>query len=172
MYEIKCRKPMSSTGSPFLSDRWVREVIATIEQAKSRDPGVRSLASEFSLSWSYVIRHLPQSLEEEYVSDKLLIYVKVDRGTVRHFTLGTEPPKGTAPDFTVESSYDTAKKIFLGELNPAAAFIRRHVKVSPLMKLYADPAFTAKSLTAINVLLRVAQKVPTVFQEPLVQPAS
>lgn len=151
----------------FLSQEWVRKLVAAIEQAKSTDENLRSLASEFSLSVVYVVKDLPDELKKHYNSDEVMIYVELDRGVTKQFTIGTEIPAGKNPDFTVESTYDIAKKIFKGELTVASAFVRRQVKVKPLLKMYADPAFTAKSLMTFNVLLKVMGAVPTVFPSEL-----
>jgi len=79
--------------------------------------------------------------------------------------VGVELPAERDVDFTIKSSYGVAKRIFLGELKPATAFIRRKVKVEPFMRLYRDPAFTAKSIVAMNALLKIIKDVPTVFPE-------
>jgi len=104
-------------------------------------------------------------LVKKYGSDKVVIYVELKRGVVMRFIIGAEMPKESHPDFTVESNYNVVKKIFLGELNPATAFIKRYIRVKPLMKLYLDPAFAAKSFTTLSTLLQVVGNVPTAFPE-------
>ncbi|WP_309493680.1 hypothetical protein [Candidatus Hecatella orcuttiae] len=140
-------------------------MVAAIEHAKSTDESVRSLAAEFSLAVAYVIEDLPAALREQYRSGRVFIYIELNGGTVTHFSVGTGLPEGRKPNFTVISSYATTKKIFLGEMTPASAFVRRQVKVRPLMQMYKNPAFTAKSLTTVNVLLQIMKNVPTHFVE-------
>ncbi|PUA31593.1 MAG: hypothetical protein B9J98_05875 [Candidatus Terraquivivens tikiterensis] len=70
-------------------------------------------------------------------------------------------PEGASPDYTVESTYDVAKRIFSGELSPGTASVSRLVKVKPLTRVYSNPAFTAKSLVLFAALLRVIRDVPT-----------
>jgi putative sterol carrier protein len=156
---------MSSNKLTFLSEEWVRHVVATIERAKSTNESIKALASEFSLSVAYIINGLPKPLKELYNSDSVAIYIELNHGVIKRFVVGAEAPKESSPDFTVESDYIIAKKIFLGEINPASAFIKRYIKVKPLMKLYMDPSFTAKSITIANMLRKAIETVPTVFPE-------
>jgi len=66
-------------------------------------------------------------------------------------------------DFMVSSSYSLAKQIFLGEANPATAFIDRQFKVEPMRRVYQRPRFTAKAIVTGNVMLKVARRVTTIF---------
>jgi len=154
-----------STGFLFLSEEWIRRTVSAIERAKASDESLGSQASEFSLSVAYTIENLPEKLREHYGSDKVTIYVELDEGALKRFTVGTEMPGGKNPDFVVRSEYEVVKKNFQGELNPVSTFIRRRIKVEPYRRLYADPSFTARSLSTINALLRVMRDVPTVFPE-------
>jgi putative sterol carrier protein len=147
----------------FLSQEWVRRVVAAIERAKLTDVNVRETVSEFTLSVAYVVTGLPDQLRQNYGGDKATIYVRLDHGTTKQFTIGDEAPAGEKPDFTVESDYEVARKIFQGELTAASAFVKRLVRVRPLTKLYANPAFTAKSLMTFNLLLKVMARVPTIY---------
>jgi putative sterol carrier protein len=81
---------------------------------------------------------------------------------VRKLWIGTSLPKEKI-DFTVSSSYKIAKQIFLGELNPATAFINGQFKVEPLSKVYLRPRFSAKSVVTGNFMLKIARQVPTRF---------
>jgi len=145
----------------FLTKEWVKRVVAAIEHAKLTDEEVRSLASDFSLSVAYIINDLPEKLGEQY--GRKVVYVELNHGTTTCFTVGTDIPAGKKPDYVVESSYGVAKSIFQGELNPGTAFVKRLVKVRPLMKLYTNPAFTAKSLVTFNLLLNVMRNISTVY---------
>ena len=149
----------------FLSEEWVRKVVAAIEHAKLEDEKIRKLASGFSLRVIYIVENLPETLRKKYGKDKVKIYVELDKGKTKRFMVGREVPRDGSPDFTVISDYEIAKKIFKEELTVASAFIKRYIRVKPLMHLYTNPSFTAKSLTTFNVLLRVMEKVPTRFQE-------
>lgn len=151
---------MMSEAEYFLSDGWVRKAVIAIERAKSTNPEIMSLASEFSLSVAYVIKNLPDRLREAF-GKSLTIYVELDRGVTKRFAVTKEVPEGASPDYTVESTYDVAKRIFSGELSPGTAFVSRLVKVKPLTKVYSNPAFTAKSLVLFAALLRVIRDVPT-----------
>jgi len=154
-----------SIGYVFLSKEWINKAVAAIEHAKATDESIMSQAAEFSLSVAYTIENLPQKLRNLYSSDKVTIYVELDQGTLRRFTVGTEVPEGKKPDFTVTSDYDVARKNFQGELNPVSTFIKRRIKVEPFKKLYLNPSFSAKSLSTINTLLKVMRDVPTIFPE-------
>ncbi len=156
---------LSTTSCLFLSEEWVRRIGAAIEKAKATDPEVKSLASEFSLSVAYVVSDLPERLQQIYGSNQVAIYVELEEGLLKRFTAGKDIPGGKAPDFTVESGYHTAKQIFLGEMNLASAFVRRAFKVKPFTRIYANPSFSAKSLTTFNVLLKVMHRVETEFPE-------
>ncbi len=121
-------------------------------------------ASEFSLSVAYTIENLPPKLQKLYDSEQVTIYIELDEGELRRFTIGTEIPPESKPDFIVTSDYEIAKKNFQGELNPISTFMKRRIKVEPWRKLYFNPKFSARSLSTINTLLKVIQeKVPTDF---------
>jgi len=155
----------TSSSCLFLSEEWVRRMGTAIEKAKATDPEVKSLASEFSLSVAYVISNLPKRLQQIYDCDRVAIYVELEEGVLKRFTAAKDIPNGKDPNFTVESGYGTAKSIFLGEMNLASAFVRRAFKVKPFTRIYANPSFSAKSLTTFNVLLKVMHKVETEFPE-------
>jgi len=148
----------------FLSLEWIKKAVAAIEHAKATDKNIMSQASEFSLSIAYTIEKLPQKLKELYDSEKVTVCIELDQGKLNHFTIETEMPRGKKPDFTVTSDYDIAKKNFQGELNPISTFMKRRVKIEPWKKLYLNPRFSAKSLSTINILLKVIrEEVPTFF---------
>jgi len=149
----------------FLSKNWVHNVVKAIERAKAEDEGFRSLTYGFSLSLAYVITELPETLKDRYGGDEAVIFIELEDGFLRKLIVDKEVPTDKKADFTVRSSYEVAKKIFLGELKPATAFVKRKVKVRPFMKLYQDPAFTAKSIIAINAMLKIIKDVPTIFPE-------
>lgn len=155
----------SSVGFVFLSRDWVYEVVRAIENAKAEDESFRSLTYGFSLSIAYVIRDVPQKLRDRYGRDEVVIFVELVEGFLRKLIVGAEIPAEKSVDFTIRSSYDVAKRIFLGELKPATAFVKRQVKVEPFMRLYRDPAFTAKSIVTANAILKIIKEVPTVFPE-------
>jgi putative sterol carrier protein len=149
----------------FLSKDWVHKIVQAIEKAKAEDKDFRSLTYDFSLSIAYIITELPESLSRRYGRDEIAIFIELEEGFLRKLIVDAEIPADRSVDFTIKSSYDVAKKIFLGELKPATAFIKRKVKVKPFMKLYRDPAFTAKSIITINAILKIIKEVPTVFPE-------
>jgi putative sterol carrier protein len=149
----------------FLSKNWIHNVVRAIEKAKAEDKSFRSLTYGFSLSLAYVITDLPEELRSRYGGNEAAIFIELEDGFLRKLIVNKEIPADKSVDFTVKSSYEVAKKIFLGELKPATAFIKRKVKIKPFMKLYQDPAFTAKSIIAINAMLKIIKGVPTIFPE-------
>lgn len=149
----------------FLSKEWVYKIVEAIENAKATDEKFRSLTYDFSLSVAYVITDLSPKLKEQYGSEQVVIFIELVEGSLKECLVGESLPEGEGADFTIKSRYEVSKKIFLGELNPAVAFIKRQVKVEPFMKLYKDPAFTAKSIITANAILEVIRKVPTLFPE-------
>jgi len=161
---VKKRKDLSA-GFVFLSKDWIHEVVRAIEKAKEEDESFRSLTCDFSLSLAYVIRDIPQRLRDRYGRDEVVIFVELVEGFLRKLMVGVELPAERDVDFTIKSSYGVAKRIFLGELKPATAFIRRKVKVEPFMRLYRDPAFTAKSIVIINAIMKIIKDIPTAFPE-------
>lgn len=156
---------IAPSSSVFLSEDWVKKIGAVIEKAKATDKEVMDLASEFSLDVAYKIEELPKRLSDLYGSERITIYVELDKGILKKFTAERDVPSEKDPDFTVESKYSIAKKIFLGEMNLASAFVRRAFKVKPFRKIYANPSFSAKSLTTFNVLLKVMSQVVTEYPE-------
>jgi putative sterol carrier protein len=156
---------IASSSSVFLSEDWVKKIGAIIEKAKATNLEVMELASEFSLGVAYKIEELPKRLRDMYGSERVTIYVELDKGILKKFTAEKEVSNGKDPDFTVESKYSVAKKIFLGEMNLASAFVRRAFKVKPFRRIYANPSFSAKSLTTFNVLLKVMSEVETEYPD-------
>jgi len=146
----------------FLSPQWVHEVTRVVQGARRTDENFRKLAKGFSLSLAYLISELPQELREQYGGNQVAIFIQLDKGTVRRLQIGTELPQEKI-DFTVASSYNVAKQIFQGELNPATSFINRQFRVEPLKRVYQRPKFAAKSIVTGNLILKIARQVPTVF---------
>lgn len=140
-------------------------MVRAIENAKATDEEFRKLTEGFSLKVAYVIGDLPPKLREQHNSGEVVIFVELAEGAMRGLAVGTRVPDDKKPDFTVRSDYAMAKKIFLGEINPATAFIKRQFKAEPFRKLYMDPAFTAKSIVTANAILRVIKDIPTAFPE-------
>jgi putative sterol carrier protein len=158
-------KEEPSAKHVFLSKNWVHNVVKAIEKAKAEDESFRSLTYGFSLTLAYVITDLPENLRSSYGSDKAAIFIELEDGFLKKLIIDKDVPTDKNIDFTVKSSYEIAKKMFLGELKPATAFIKRKVKIKPFMKLYRDPAFTAKSIITINAILKIIKDVPTIFPE-------
>ncbi len=159
MFELE---RVATKGYPFLSPKWVHEVTRVVQAAQLKDKQFGELCADFSLTLAYQITDVPLGQSEQIGSPRLFISVKLDKGKVRGLTINTELPDDNA-DFTITSSYEVAKKIFLGELNAATAFIHRVLKVEPMSRVYRDPRFTAKAIVTANLLLKFARQVPTVF---------
>jgi len=149
-------------GYLFLSPEWVHEVARTIQGARSADKDLGKLAQDFSLTLVYVVTELPQSLRELHGGHQMVVLVQLDKGTVRRLWLGTEVPE-EKHDFLVSSSYSLARQIYLGEANPATAFIDRQFKVEPLSRVYRSPRFTARAIVTGNAMLKIGRRVATVF---------
>lgn len=148
---------------PFLFQEWIHEVTRVVQGARAKDEDFKKQTSDYSLNLAYVITDLPAKLRELYSNEgQLVLFVKLDKGTVQELVIGTEIPEEKI-DFTVFSSYSTAKQIFMAELNPATAFINRQLKVEPLGKVYRRPRFAAKSIITGNMILQIARQVPTRF---------
>lgn len=150
----------------FLSPGWVDQAVKTIQLARVTDRQFRSLVRGLTLDLVYLIWDIPPALRSLYGADRLTIFVELERGKLRNIWSGTEAPSNEA-DFTVGSNYKTFKQIYVGEINPATAFINRDVKVEPMARLYRNPAFSARSISTGNHMLRILQKVPTAFERPV-----
>jgi len=150
----------------FLSHEWVHEVTRVVQSARGGDASFKKMTQAFSLSLLYLITDLPQKLTELHNGTQIAILVQVDKGTVRKLVVGTVTPDEKV-DFTIKSKYDLAKRIFTGEINAAVAFIDREIEVEPMRKIYQRPRFTARAITSGNALLKVAQRIPTVYSFPI-----
>ncbi|MBI4464438.1 MAG: hypothetical protein HY647_07010 [Acidobacteria bacterium] len=147
----------------FLSPEWVREVTRVVQSARKTDENFRKLADDFSLKLLYRVSNLPPEVSEHYGGGtQAVIFVQLEKGTVRKIQIGTQAPEETA-DFTVASDYTVVRKIFQGELNAATSFINREFQVEPVATFYARPKFVAKSIVTGNRILKIARQVPTVF---------
>lgn len=145
----------------FLNQDWIHEVTRVVQGARAKDEDFRKATADYSLDLLYVIKDLPDKLKVAYQTDGLItLFVKLDKGVVQKLVIGTETPEEKV-DFTVTSSYGTAKDIFNEILNPATAFINRHIKVEPMATVYKRPRFTAQSIIAGNMILKYARQVPT-----------
>lgn len=150
-----------TNGSLFLSKAWMDKIVSAIEDARAIDPELMAKTSEFSLSVAYVVENLPQKLKDLYKSDKVVIYVEMEKGNLKQFNVGKEMPNEKFTDFIVTTNYEIAKKNFQGELNLLSTFIKRLVKVSPWRKISMNPTFTIKSLATMLALMKVMREVPT-----------
>lgn len=147
----------------FLSPEWIREVLRLVQCARRHNESFRRLAREFSLKLAYVVTDLPKELQRYYDgSSQLVIFVQLDKGTVRRFEVRPELP-GEECDFTVYTEYGVAKRIFQGDLTPGSSFINRLVRVEPLSKVYRRPKFAARSIVVGNLILKFARRARTVF---------
>lgn len=151
-----------NSGKRFLSEEWINEAVRLIEEAKIFDETVRSLSSELSLSVAYIIRDLPDRLKKDY-GNILTIYVELDRGTTKKFAIHKGSSENILADYIVESTYDIAKKIFSGEMNPGLAFFSKLVKIKSASKIHLNLVFITKSLILFSALLRYIRKIPTTW---------
>jgi len=146
----------------FLSPEWVHEVVRVIQAARSGDQRFSEMTHDFNLNLVYQITGLPHRLNETHGGAQLVISIQLNKGIVKKLQLGTEMPEGKR-DFTVTTNYMAAQQMFLGEANPATAFIDRQIKVEPLRRVYQRPKFTARAIVTANALLKIARSVPTVY---------
>lgn len=154
--------PASESGYVFLSPEWVWEVTRTVQAARKSNEDFGKLTSDFSLSLAYKVTDIPQTVGNGQGSNQVVVFLRLDKGTVRKLRIEAELPKEKV-DFTVASNYSVVKQIFQGELNPATSFINGQLKVEPLNKVYQRPRFAAKSIVTGNAILRIARQVPTLF---------
>ncbi|MFX1466612.1 MAG: hypothetical protein ACFFA5_09085 [Promethearchaeota archaeon] len=152
-----------TNGYLFLSKLWIDKIVSAIEDARAIDPELMAKTSEFSLSVAYIVENLPQKIRELYESDKVVIYVEMDKGNLKQFNVSKEVPSEKVLDFIVTARYEIAKKNFQGELNLLSTFIKRLIKVSPWRKISTNPTFTIKSLSTMIELMKVMREVPTIF---------
>lgn len=154
--------PVPDSSDVFLSPGWVHHVARVVQAARARDKEFGKLASGFSLNLAYLITDVAEKTRKEYGGDRLVIFVGLDKGRIRKLDVSTELPQEKI-DFTVTSNYEVAKRIFAGEVNVATSFINKEIKVEPMSRVYRNPRFTAKSIVAGNLMLKIARQVPTVF---------
>lgn len=150
----------------FLSPDWVDQAVKTVQLARVTDKQFRGLVRGLTLDLVYLIWDIPPSLRSFYSADRLTIFVELERGKLRNIWSGTEAPSKEA-DFTVGSDYETFKRIYVGQINAATAFVNRDIKVEPMSRIYRNPAFSARSISTGNHMLRILQQVPTAFERPV-----
>ncbi len=144
----------------FLSPEWVREAVRVVQGARTKDEEFNRLTSGYSLNLAYVITDIPPKLRELYSSEKITLFIQLDKGVVKNFKILTEPPAEKI-DFTISSSYSVIKEIFLEKLSETAAFLNRQLKVEPLSMVYRRPRFASKSMIVANMILRFCRQIPT-----------
>jgi putative sterol carrier protein len=147
-------------GLLFLSKEWVSKAIAEIEKAKKYNEEVRRKTSEFTVKIAYIVTDIPNILGELYDSKDIVIFIGLDEGRLTEFKVEGDIPSNMVEgvDYTIESDYETLKKIFMGKINVVSAYINKLVKIRPLHKLYINPRFTAKSLTTVSLLLNILRE--------------
>ena len=144
----------------FLSPQWVHEAVRVVQSARAKDGEFKKLTSGYSLNLAYVITDIPPKLQELYSSDKIILFIQLDKGVVKNFEILTKPPDEKI-DFTITSSYSVVKQIFLEKLSATTAFLNRQLKVEPFSMVYRRPRFTAKSIVVGNMILRFCRQIPT-----------
>ena len=150
-------------GHVFLSPEWIRQVIEATESAKMDDPYFRELVADFTMNVKYVVRDLPGELRAQYGGkSRMVMFVALDRGSVRQIHFGRRPANQEV-HLEVASDYETAKRLFLRECSPARVFLNRGVTAKPVGGFRHWSKVNANSLLTASRLLRMARKVPTVF---------
>lgn len=148
----------------FLSNEWIREVTGVIQATRSTDKKFGELARDFTISLVYLVKELPRKLRVLHGGSQVAIQVQLVRGALAKMLVGTEI-SSNKNDYTVTTDYTTAKRMFLGDANPATAFIDGHVKVEPLRRVYQRPKFTSKAIVIAGAMQKIARHVPTIFPE-------
>ena len=146
----------------FLSQEWVHQAAATAQQARQTDKEFGQMVSGFNLSLLYIITELPQQLKNLYKTERLQVFVRLEKGGVRQLDVGADGLAEKA-DFTVTSKYNVARRIYQREINPGTAFVNQMLQVKPFEKVYDDPKFTANSIVAGNKLIKIISQIPTAF---------
>lgn len=159
-YDNSVSEERGHEGSLFLSPDWVDQAVKTVQLARVTDKQFGKLVRGLTLELIYVITDVPPALESFYKSDRLVIFVELDKGKLKNIWSDTEVP-GKEADFTVSSDYETFKQIYIGQINAATAFINGDVKVEPMARIYRNPAFSARSISTGNQMIRILQQVPT-----------
>lgn len=148
----------------FLSPEWVHEAVKMIQAERSTDRDFAKQTRDFSLRLIYVVTELPDKLRSNDSGPRLVVMIELERGVVRDLWVGTDIPDGKS-DFTVTTSYETAKQMFLGKANPATTFVDGNIKVEPLRRVYQRPRFTARAIVTANAMLRIARRLATDFPD-------
>jgi hypothetical protein len=151
-------------GYVFLSPEWVDEVTRVVQFARKNNQYFRNLAAGFSLSLAYLVHGIPRELGDRYRGgSQAAIFVQLDKGTVRRIQVGRDLPEEKV-DILVASNYRVARKILQGKSSPSISFANRQLKVQRVARVFQRPAFTARSIVAANMIVKMARKVPTVFE--------
>lgn len=153
-----------SAQAVFLSPEWIHRVAQAVESAKRADQYFMNLVTDFSLKVLYLVPGIPRTLRRWYGGGHAAqIFVQLHRGTARRIELGAVPD-GEHVDVRVTVDYEIARRLFLGELSPAATIINRQIKAEPSGHFRRWPVVAAKSLVTANRILKTARCVPTVFE--------
>lgn len=144
----------------FLSPEWVHEAVRVVQSARGKDEEFRRLTSGYSLNLVYVVTDVPSRLKKIYHSEQIILFIQLDKGTVKNFEILTKLPVEKI-DFTIRSSYSVVKQIFLEQLSATTAFMNRQLKVEPFSMVYRRPRFTAKSIIVGNMILKFCRLIPT-----------
>lgn len=163
-------KPSNSTETAshlvertFLSPEWIFEVARAVESAKEKSLYLQNLLADYSLGATYVIRGIPGGLRHSYDGGEAVLFVRVDKGSVRRIAVGAKAHK-TRVDVVVTMDYETARKLFAGKTKPAATLLSGRIKAVPRSGFQHWPKLAAKSIVTANQVLKIARTVPTVFE--------
>lgn len=152
----------TSLANLFLSPEWVYKATKVVQEAKLTDEEFGRLVADLSLDLVYQITDIPAKLSNFYQGNQVVIFVRLKGGAVKKILADSQLPEKEVY-FTVTSQYHTFKRIYLGEINPATAFVNRQIKVEPLSRVYRNPRLSARSIIIGNKMLKILRQLPTLF---------
>ncbi len=148
----------------FLSPVWIDQVARAVESVRERDQYVQNLLANYSLGVTYIIRGIPAELRHWYGGGgEAVIFVRLNKGAVRRIAVGGKPHKAKV-DVIATMDYATAKKLFVGQMRPAATLLSGRIRAEPRNNFRHWPKLAAKSIVTVNQILKIARTVPTVFE--------
>lgn len=145
----------------FLSPEWIDEVVASLRKSTRTDPYLKNILSAFTMRIVFVVQDLPDELREYYESDQAVIYARVEKGAIAKLKLAGELP-GERYQMQVTCEYQLAQKIITGKASPVASFLKRRLLVEPV-NFPQWPKYVPKARIAVNLLLKLARRIPATF---------
>lgn len=143
---------MSEEKYIFGSKEWVEAFVKTLNEDKEYNNAAKNWEDPLII----VVTDLPEPVKQALKTERVVVRFDLYHGQCRSYDILNDPDEKPAP-LILTGTYQTIKKIALGQLSPTVAVMSGQLKVKGSMfKLITNAAASAAFVNAMK-------KVPTQF---------